>query len=343
MPRIVRGSGPYSMSLSTASTRALRLACALACIPSGGALLAKMYGLASMQAVTLWLFVPCAIALVAVWAWGRRGGPTEVADALAIGALGGLLGTFGYDLIRVPFLLGGLRVFAPIEAYGVWIAGAAQSSVWTLLTGWAYHFSNGITFGIMYALVARGRHWGWGVAWAMLLETIALFSPFGPIFNLSSNPVAIGIAYLGHVAYGLPLGLLVQRWDRTRSWLESIPRGMKVAALVFCVLALLAPALRSEAQARDTRRIEASFRVEGLHLNPDWVRVDRGDPLGLVNPSDTTVYLDFMPDDRSVVLTAGERATVVPDSSGIFGIHVRRASGRTHSSFLIVEPVEDAR
>jgi len=329
------------MSLFAPSTRALRFACVLACIPSGGALLAKMYGLASMQAVTLWAFLPCAVALVGVWAWGRRGGPTEIADALAIGVLGGLLGTFGYDLIRVPFLLAGLRVFAPIEAYGVWIAGAAQSSVWTAITGWAYHFSNGITFGVMYALVARGRHWGWGIAWAMLLETIVLVSPFGPIFNLSGNPSAIGIAYLGHVAYGLPLGLVVQRWDRTRSWLDSVPTGVTVAALAFGLAVLLSPVLQSAPHQRDARRIEASFRVEGIRLNPDWVRVNVGEAVGLVNPSDSLVYLDVMP-ARTIPLSTGERTMLTPDSSGVFQIRVQ-TDGRTHSSFLIVEPVEGAR
>ncbi len=318
--------------------RALRVACLVACIPSGGALLAKVYGVASMQTVTLWVFLPCAIGLLLAWLWGRRGGPSELADALVIGSLGGLIGTFGYDLIRVPFMLAGLRVFAPIEAYGVWIASAAQSSVWTDLTGWAYHFSNGITFGVMYALVARGRHWGWAVGWAMVLETIALVSPFGTIFNLSGNPTAIGIAYLGHVAYGVPLGLLVQRWEQTRSWLSTVPKGLKVGAILFGGVALLGPALRTAPHERDARRIEASLLVEGTHLNPGWLRVDRGDRVGLINGSDTFVYLD-LPPARSFALNAGERATLVPDSSGIFQIRVR-TDGRTHSSFLIVEPVE---
>ncbi len=33
-----------------------------------------------------------------------------------------------------------------------------------LLIGWAYHFSNGLTFGVMYtAMIGEGtrRHWGW--------------------------------------------------------------------------------------------------------------------------------------------------------------------------------------
>jgi hypothetical protein len=175
----------------------------------------------------------------------------------------------------------------------------------------------------------------------MLLETIALFSPFGPIFNLSGNPTAIGIAYLGHVAYGVPLGLVVQRWDQTRAWLSTVPTGLKAGAVLIGGVALLGPAFRAAPHERDARRIAESFRVEGKHLNPGWVRVNRGEPVGLVNPSDTHVYLDLVP-ARTVALRPGERATVVPDSSGIFPIRVR-TDGRTHSSFLIVEPVEGPR
>jgi len=41
----------------------LRALCFLACIPSIGALLAKVYGIASMRMVTLDVFLPCAVGL----------------------------------------------------------------------------------------------------------------------------------------------------------------------------------------------------------------------------------------------------------------------------------------
>lgn len=92
---------------------AVRAACLLACIPSGAALLAKVYGIASMRLVTFAAAAPCYVGLIGAWIWGRRSGRESVATALAIGFAGGLLGTVGYDLIRVPMHLAGQRVFAP--------------------------------------------------------------------------------------------------------------------------------------------------------------------------------------------------------------------------------------
>ncbi len=93
---------------------ALRLACFLAAGTSDAALLAKVYGIASMRTATLAAVVPCSLALFGVWAWGRRGPPGGIADRLAVGFVGGVLGTATYDLVRVPFHLAGQRIFAPI-------------------------------------------------------------------------------------------------------------------------------------------------------------------------------------------------------------------------------------
>ena len=38
--------------------------------------------------------------------------------------------------------------------------------------------SRGIGFGIAYAMLAPRRHWRWGVAWALLLETATVVTPF---------------------------------------------------------------------------------------------------------------------------------------------------------------------
>ena len=39
-----------------------------------------------------------------------------------------------------------------------------MSSSVTSTMGWLFHLSNGVTFGIMYAVVGARRHWLWGVA-----------------------------------------------------------------------------------------------------------------------------------------------------------------------------------
>ncbi|MFQ5709506.1 MAG: hypothetical protein ACE5HO_18775, partial [bacterium] len=102
-----------------------------------------------------------------------------------------------------------------------------MSSRFTDVIGWTYHFSNGITFGIMYALFMRKRHWLWAIVWAFILETIAVLSPFANIFALVGDYYKLGVAYMGYVAYGLPLGWLAYKWNASRDWLFTVPTALK--------------------------------------------------------------------------------------------------------------------
>ena len=164
-----------------------------------------------MNPFTLFIFLPCCgLVLVVFFLTRGREGFDSISESIRVGFVAGLLGTLAYDLVRVPFVILGQRVYVPIQIYGVWIADADMSSRFTDVLGWAYHFSNGISFGIMYALFMRGRHWVWGILWGVVLETLAILSPFGVIFSVRTSPSALGIAYLGHFAYGFLLGWLVQ-------------------------------------------------------------------------------------------------------------------------------------
>ena len=318
----------------------LRALIFIACISSGGALLAKVYGVAEMQAVTLWLFVPCVVLIAGIYLATRHTHPA-IHQAILLGAIGGLLGTFGYDLIRVPFLLMGQRVFAPISAYGVWLADAQRSSRFTETLGWAYHFSNGISFGIMYAVWMRGRHWGWGVLWAMLLETIAVISPFADIFALRQAYGALGIAYLGHVAYGIPLGVIVQKWDSIINWWEEMPATAKMFALSICLLALLSPLINPSRIAHDQQNQQPhSFIIDGETLNPDWLRLERNRPVTITNPHPNPVQLANKSQNQTDTIPAEGSLMLQFEQSGIYQLYIPN-EGRSYSSFVIVEPVED--
>lgn len=318
----------------------LRALCMLACVPSAGALLLKVYGVMPMQTAILYLYLPCVVFLTGVWLAGAGGRYKPVREAISIGILAGLLATFAYDLTRVPFLLFGQRVFMTINTYGVWISDAGQSSRFTDVIGWAYHFSNGIAFGIMYALFMRGRHWLWAVVYACLLETIALSSPFRPIFSLSGNWQAIGILYLGHVAYGIPLGLLCQHWDASRRWLEGIGRPVILGFWGLFVLALAHPIIAPDDVARDKRRTHGELTVEGKRLNPDFLRIRHGEHAVFGNPTAEAVsVLIKNRNERIRVPAGGVTSRVFPDQ-GIYQVLVE-TDGRTRSSFVIVEDVED--
>ncbi len=318
----------------------LRAACFAACLPSGGVLLAKLHGLGPMHTLALAAALPGCLLLVAAWAWARRAGWEALAGDLEVGALGGLLGSFAYDLFRVPFHLAGMRVFAPISAFGVWVAGAEMSSRFTEVLGWTYHYSNGITFGIMYALVLPRRHWAWAIAWALLLETIAVVCPFGRVFALRGNYPALAIAYAAHVPYGLLLGWLVWRRAAVRAWLAGLSWPVRAGAVLAAALALVWPLAAPDEAARDARARPGEFRVEDIRLNPDWLRIDAGGAVTIRNPGPAEVVVVSKQQQRTVRVAAGQEKVLAFPSTGIYQVFVQ-TQRQTRSSFVIVEPVEE--
>src|SRR5204863_6335257 len=87
------------------------------------------------------------------------------------------------------------------------------------LLGWAYHLSNGATFGVMFAaafLSARtalapvagsGRR---TVVAAMLMaagiEACLLLSPYAGFFSIAATPAFIVVTIAAHLVFGLALG-----------------------------------------------------------------------------------------------------------------------------------------
>ena len=257
-------------------TFALRVVLFLVCLPSANAVLAEVYGVASLHDVVWFLAMPSYAILVAAWLF-TRGSPNpalrRISEALVIGAVGGFVATVVYDVIRIPFVLGGMRVYVPNDTYGLWILNASASSRFTETVGWAYHFANGTTFGIMYALFMRGRHWAFGIVWAFLLETIALISPYGAIYHLAGDPWKIAIAYYGHVGYGVPLGLMVQYWDRSAAVLGGLPRAARLAIAGLFVAAIVGSLTSRTAREVDARTQPRTFMIENGQLEPDWLRL----------------------------------------------------------------------
>jgi hypothetical protein len=330
------------MERSEQSSRdlALRALCFLLCIPAVGALLAKMYGVASMQRTSIFVALPAGVALVAIWWWNSKTRERKIADALEIGVVGGMLGTIAYDIARLPFALAGWRVFATISAFGIWLANAPASSRYTEVLGWSYHYVNGITFGIMYALFMANRHWAWAVLWGCLLETIALSSPFGPIFNLTGNYPAIAIAYFGHVGYGIPLGIVVEHWSKSIEIIATTPPVLRWTIAAIVAAALVGPIASSEQQGRDLARTADTFDVDGNLLNPGWLRIERGKQVVVRNHGTVPVSIEVKQSHIDANLPIGASMPLKFEKPGIYQVFVK-TDARSHSSFVIVEPVED--
>jgi hypothetical protein len=238
-------------------------------------LLAWVYGLGSFAAWFWRLAFPAAVALAVVgWRAARPGSraPDGLRAVLVTGTLGGLLGTIGYDLFRVPFVVSGLRVLAPIDSYGVLLLDAPTSSPLSGFAGWAYHFSNGIGFGVAYAAVALGRRrWYWGVAWALILETATLVTPFADSYGLRGKYDLIAIAYAAHVPYGLAVGWAAERGDRLVGQLAEVSRRSTTYALAALVVFL---AVWHQPFSGGGDR--AATAVEQGRFHPEWIRVPVG-------------------------------------------------------------------
>ena len=272
------------------------------------ALLADLFGIAPMHWV-FWLASVPSMALLAVLAALPRV-PPELQERIRVGAMAGALGTLGYDVVRLPFALAGQRVFAPIESYGVLIADASTSSGLTSTLGWLYHLSNGVTFGIAYAAVMARRPWPWGVVWGLLLETVAVFSPFSARYGLSGQVVPIAIAYGAHVFYGYPLGRVVQDLDRAGATLRRVGRHSVALILVAAVVIIVGwhrPWSRSPTE-REAARLSAAGPPAAIVLRdrfePEWLRIRAGTCVAVENRSGTgydTVYGRVEPGARSTL------------------------------------------
>src|SRR4051812_11684124 len=159
-----------------------------------GALLSDLYGLLPMRTFCLWITVPSLLAL-AILASVRVPALVPVQERIRVGAVAGIAGIMAYDVVRIPFVMMGQRLLAPIDSYGLLISGGPMATPWSNTAGWLFHLSNGITFGVIYALVAARAHWIFGVLWGVILESAVVFSPFLERYGLVGKYGSIALAY----------------------------------------------------------------------------------------------------------------------------------------------------
>ena len=163
-----------------------------------------------MHTWSIYLFPVIAVLMIGCLVLAKRQNDEVFLRCVFLGTVGGLLGTFGYDVFRIPFYYLGLNLLSPIRAYGMWLCNSDSSTFWTDGIGFAYHISNGITFGWIYAIIAHKRSLWWAILWGLLLETLAIFSSFGAVFGLQGYSNAILLAYIAHLFYGYPLGMICE-------------------------------------------------------------------------------------------------------------------------------------
>jgi hypothetical protein len=297
-----------------------RAAVAFVALLTVAPVLAWSYDLGSFRAWFLATTLPSVVALALV-AWRA----TDLRALLATGAAGGLLGTIGYDVVRVPFSLAGVRLFAPIESYGVLLTGAHSSRPLTAFAGWCYHLANGVGFGVAYGVLMRGRNRWWGVVWGLTLETGTVVTPFVSLYGLRGHPDLIAVAYGAHVFYGLPLGYAVERG-------LALPATRALGVAVLALAVWLRP-WSVPAPTRDGERVAPgpSAVVRDGRFRPGWLRVTQGQCVAIRNDDDVAYDLP----KQHATLTPGATTRVCFDARGV--LRVRTSPEPYSGGFVIVE------
>jgi len=88
------------------------------------------------------------------------------------------------------------------------------------IAGGLWHFWNGATFGIIYALLIGKGRWWYGMIWAVIIEMVMMVAPYlimmkGPfgIQYMDGYNIFV-ITLIAHILFGAVLGIIVQRWKK---------------------------------------------------------------------------------------------------------------------------------
>ena len=168
--------------------------------------------------------VPSVLLLCALAAYARRIDAEIFLNGLWVGIWAGLVATVAYDGVRALVErshMFGYNWTVPILMFGNWITGAPTTSAAAKVAGWAYHYWNGISFGVMYALAFGKVRWWWGLAYGVFLEACML-GLFPMFLRVTNKWDFVAISMIGHIAYGAVLGILVEKYalpsERAALW-----------------------------------------------------------------------------------------------------------------------------
>jgi hypothetical protein len=217
-------------------------------------LLAEMYGIMDMRTFFYWILLPATVILYGIAFVNQARGDRRLFHAVILGTLAGLVGAIAYDIFRLPFVLSNawglerigipqMPLFKVFPRFGALILGQPlEQPTYSLaahLIGWAYHFSNGATFGVMFAamyistradansittpssacgLAPQSSAWKpivWATLMAVGIELCLLASPYAQFFGIKLTPQFVTITVLAHIIFGLGLGASFA-WHATR-------------------------------------------------------------------------------------------------------------------------------
>ncbi len=179
---------------------------------------AAQAGYGNLNAFAIRLLLPSVVLFGMGVLVGRRWFP-ETSRTVVLAALAGAVATVPLEIVRLTgfhfdFMPGNLPRLMGVLLLDRFAQGPSIPSD---IAGWAYHFWNGASFGVIYALVFGTRRKWVGVVYGMAIGVGFILSPvvtslgvgfFGLEFSYGF-PVTVVAA---HLAFGWALAALARRW-----------------------------------------------------------------------------------------------------------------------------------
>jgi hypothetical protein len=198
------------------TTKEILLGVALAST-SGAAVMAHAFGPVKLNFAAPFIAMPCMGILVGTILLRRKlyDRLHAFASVTLSGGIYGLLATLVYDAVRplIKWIAGyAFNPYRAMPVFGSLITGLPQTDPFAIGVGWFYHFWNGISFSIMYALIRPQGGAITGMLWGLGLQGLMMIT-YPTLLKLRlDTPGFLVMGIIGHALWGIVLGYCLKRW-----------------------------------------------------------------------------------------------------------------------------------
>ncbi len=227
---MVRNASNTNLAITRSPLRALMFLSSALSIAS---LVFYFLGIGTFKALAPTFLIVEALGLTGIIIVARIRGLREPFVLLTSGLWAGGLATLAYDVVRIPVAHSGIPVFKAISYFGTLLLGVQSPTPVSEVLGWAYHLSNGVSFGLMYVALFRTPRIYTAVIWGLALEAIMLLTPYAEVFGYRRDAKFFAITFGAHAVYGVVLYLALRLWNGIG---EFQLKRAQVAAGLLCVL-----------------------------------------------------------------------------------------------------------
>lgn len=237
-------------------------------------LLSYFLGIYSFQRAAVWLLAIEIICVAATYFLAKRSQTVWICELVVAGLWAGALATLAYDIVRIPVAHSGIPVFKAISYFGTVLLGVQSPTPLSETLGWAYHLSNGVSFGLMYAALVKKPRLYSAVIWGLTLEAVMLMTPYAEVFGYRRDAKFFVITIGAHAVYGAVLYAALRWWTSTGHFQPTtssfrLTRAHVAAGLLVVPLGLAL--IATDSYRRYSAKLPASPPAYiGPHLYTTW-------------------------------------------------------------------------